>query len=158
VHRPRPIYDCTIPCCRFLILLNRLINRMRLLRFFHLPFLFGLPLYYTWQASDVIRQTRNNDSEYCQWRCEQPESTVTELPILHAASAVAELEEIDSESTSPSPSPVLRPPESLLKVRVAWNTFVDSRLDEWRIAVTFAGVLVACVYSDLIYTPRAYSI
>jgi hypothetical protein len=134
---------------------------MRLLRFFHLPFLFGLPLYYTWQASDVIRQTSNNDSEYFQWLCGQPESTVTELPIRHAASAVAHPDEIDSESTSPSPSPVLRPrsmPKSLLKVRISWNTFVDSRLDELRIAVTFAGVLVACVYSNLIYTPRAYSI
>jgi hypothetical protein len=146
----------TVAFCSFTSF-NKLIGHIRVLRFFHLLLIFGLPFYYTWQASDVIQKTKNTDSEYRQWIGEQS----TELPILHVTGAVAQPEEIESESTSSSPFSVLCPrsmPESLLKVRVAWNTFVDSRLDEWRITVTFAGVLVACVYSDLIYTPRAYSI
>ena len=130
---------------------------MSLIRFFHLPFLFWLPLYFTWQASGVIQQANNSCSEYRQWLGEPQYST--ELPILHTTDTEAHSEDIDSESTSSSPPsvPCFQPksmPESLLKMRTTWNTFVDSRLDEWKIAITFAGVLVACVLPKLIYIPE----
>ena len=133
---------------------------MRLFRFFHLLFLFWLPLYYTWQASGIIQQASNSYSEYQQWLCELQS---TELPTLHRdttdTDAHPEDDDVDFESTSSSPPsvpcfPSKSMPESLLKVRTTWNsTFVDSRLDEWKIAITFAGVLVAYVLPKLIYLP-----
>ena len=131
---------------------------MRLFRFFHLPFLFWLPLYYAWQASGVIQQANNSYSEYWQWLGEL--QSTTELPTLHTTDTEAHSENVDSESTPSSLPPVPcfqsnSMPELLLKVRTTWNsTFVDSRLDEWKIAITFAGVLVACVLPKLIYIPE----
>ena len=132
---------------------------MRLFRFFHLPFLFWLPLYYAWQTSGVIQQANNSYSEYWQWLGEL--QSTTELPTLHTTDTEAHSENVDSESTPSSLPPVpcfqsKSMPELLLKVRTTWNTFVDSRLDEWKIAITFAGVLVAYVLPELIYTNLPY--
>jgi hypothetical protein len=124
---------------------------MRIFRFCYLPSLFWLPLYYTWQASGVIHQAKNTYSEYQQWL---DELRSTELPTLDTVTTDTEVhqEDIDSEPESPSSSLPPEPcfnvgwlPESLLKVRKTWSTFVDSRLDEWKIAITFSGVLVAYV-------------
>ena len=122
---------------------------MRFFRFFHLPFLFWLPLYYAWQASGVIQQANNMYSEYRQWL---DELRSTELPTLNTVTTDTEIhqEDIDSEPESTSSSLPPEPcfnsrcvPESLLKIKKTWNTFVDSRLDEWKIAITFSGILVA---------------
>jgi hypothetical protein len=134
-----------------LLSLIRLIARVRFLRFFHLPFLFFLPPFYTWLAFGVILRVSSNDSEYRQWLCEQP----TELQT--SSHTTPPNEEIDSESTQAPPSqcPTLLSsmPESLLDIRVAWNTFVDNRMSEWKTSVTIASVFVACVYLNSIFFP-----
>ena len=113
---------------------------MHFLRFFHLPLLFGLPLYYISQASDVIRQANNSRSEYCQCLCELE---LGELRNRH--STTTPVADSAPQPTMPSPTMAYSPPESLLEVGTAWNTFVDARVAEWRIAVTIACVFVACV-------------
>jgi hypothetical protein len=110
-------------------------TRMRFLRFIHLPLLFSLPLYYAWQASDVIQQTSSSHSEYRQWVCEH-----TELQTIHTTGAAQ-----DASSSPPVVDSSTPLPGSLLKAAETWNTFVDSRVAEWKIAATFAGLLVACV-------------
>jgi hypothetical protein len=121
--------------------------RMRFLPFIHLPLLFILPLYYAWQASDVIQQTSKSRSEYHQWVCEH-----TELQTIHTTMAAQDTPPSPSTTEPPSPAP-----ESVLKAAEAWNTFVDSRVAEWKIAATFSGLFVACVYPDMIRVSRLTS-
>jgi len=121
----------------------RLVARVHFLRFFHLPLLFALPLYYVSQASDVIWQANNSRSEYRQ--CVRG-LELAELRIPPTPAPAADPTIITPQSTAPAPAYSL--PESLLKLEAAWNAFVDDRVAEWRIAVTIACVFVACVHSN----------
>jgi hypothetical protein len=83
--------------------------------------LFGLPVYYVSQASACLPDSAYQSSTESQ--------TYESNPTQVAASTVVALS--------------LPPRESLLKLEQAWNSYLDSRLAEWKAIFTLACVFIA---------------
>jgi hypothetical protein len=96
--------------------------------YFHLPLLFALPIYYASQCFAVLKDTENYWSAYQEWLSG---TTLVTVPS-------TELQTFQSSSTRATDSAGV-----LLKVDLAWNSYLDSRLAEWKVIFTLACVFIA---------------
>lgn len=108
--------------------------------------LFGLPIYYyVSQGSTCLPDSEDCCSAYQQW--------LSILKTTTTRRSSTELQTYESNSTQVTNSPVVTlpspphfPRESLLKLEQAWNSYLDSRLAEWRAIFTLACVFIAWVH------------
>jgi hypothetical protein len=107
--------------------------------YLYLPLLFGLPIYYASQGSAFIHDAENYCSTYQQW---------LSGTIVPGASTVLQTSGSDSNQiiTPTVLSPLDSPYNPLLKVDQAWNSYLESRLAEWKVLFTLACVFIAWVH------------